>query len=166
MAVEITIEIFGEKAISRRLLRLGERAVDATPAFEAIAGLFYESEKKQFDSEGEWASGGWAPLKQSTIDDKLRASWFGGTSERILQRTGAMMRSLTESDGPFSRQVIGPDFVELESTVPYGKFHQFGTSKMAMRKPVELPQSVKTSMVKVLQAWVLGGANDKEDVVV
>lgn len=166
MPVEINIEIFGEKAISRRLLRLGERAIDAAPAFEGVALMFYASEKQQFDSEGEWASGGWVPLMQSTIDEKLRSSWFSGGSELILQKTGALMRSLTESDAPESRKVVGPNFVELESTVPYGKYHQTGTRKMAMRKPVELNESTKTAMVKILQAWILGGANDKEEVVV
>lgn len=165
MALELNIEIFGESIVSRRLLRLGERAVDAAPAFEEVALMFYQSEKQQFDSEGAWASGGWAPLMQSTIDEKLRSSWFGGTSELILQRTGAMMKSLTASDSPFSKKIIGPDFVEVQSTVPYGKFHQKGTSNMAMRKPVELNEATKTAMVKILQAWVLGGVDSKEEVV-
>lgn len=160
--VEITIEVFGEKAISRRLLRLGERAVDAAPAFEAISLMFYESEKQQFSSEGAWASGGWVPDQQATVTEKIRR----GFSILTLQESGDMMRSLTTPDSPFSHREIGPDFVELESTVPYGKFHQFGTRKMPMRKPVELNQGVKVAMVKVLQAWVLGGANDREEVVV
>lgn len=161
MAVEITIEIFGEQIISRRLLRLGERAVDATPAFTAIAGLFYESEKEQFASEGGWASGGWVPDKQSTIDAKVA----GGYSTLTLQRTGATMRSLTEPGAPFSKESIGPDHVDLESTIPWGKYLQKGTSKMPMRKPVELNEETKSAMVKFLQAWVLGGVNDKGELV-
>lgn len=161
MPVEINIEVFGEKIISRRLLRLGERAVDATPAFEAIAGLFYRSEQQQFQSEGSWASGGWVPDMQATVDEKVRR----GYSTMTLEETGDMMRSLTIPGSPHSQQRIGPDFVELVSTVPYGIFHQFGTRKMPMRKPVELNEPTKVAMVKLLQAWVLGGANDKETVV-
>jgi hypothetical protein len=165
--VELNIEIFGEQIISRRLMRLGERVIDATPAFAQIAVMFYESEKKQFDSEGEWASGGWVPLKQSTIDEKLRSSWFSGTSELILQRTGALKRSLTEPGAPFSKKLIGPDFVDIKSTVPYGPLLQKGTSKMPMRKPVELNEPTKMAMVKVLQAWVLGGEGGSDtDVVI
>jgi hypothetical protein len=162
MTVEINIEVFGEKIISRRLLRLGERAIDAAPAFEAIALMFYDSEKKQFASEGVWASGGWVPDKQATLNEKIR----GGYSTLTLQRTGAMMHSLTEPDAPFSKKRVGPDFVEVMSTVPYGKYHQKGTTKMAMRKPVELNQATKTAMVKILQGWVLGGVAGGEEVVV
>jgi len=161
MAVEINIEVFGEMIISRRLMRLGERAVDAAPAFEEIATLFYDSGKLQFSSQGAWASNGWAPDKQATVTAKIAQ----GFSALTLQKTGAMMQSLTSSEATYSRKKIGPDFVELESTVPYGKFHQFGTSKMPMRKPVELNEATKNTMVKLLQRWVLGGASGGEEIV-
>jgi phage gpG-like protein len=160
--VEINIEVFGEKIISRRLLRLGDRAVVATPAFVAIGQLFRESETKQFESEGAWASGGWVPDKQATINAKVA----NGFSSMTLQKTGAMMKSLTDPAAPYAVQETGPDFVFIKSTIPYGKFHQFGTSKMPMRKPVELNEITKVAMVKILQSWILGHANDVEDVVV
>ena len=47
----LEIQVFGESAISRRMLRFSERAADVSPALEEIAKMFYESEAKQFESE-------------------------------------------------------------------------------------------------------------------
>lgn len=152
MPLDLTIEIFGEKIVQRRMLRVGERAVDAAPAFLKISEMFYASEKKQFDTEGSWASHGWAPDKQSTINEKVR----NGYSTLTLQRTGQLMKSLTTPDADSSVRKIGPDFVEVRSTVPYGKYHQKGTQYMPMRKPAELADVTKVEMVKVIQAWVMG----------
>jgi hypothetical protein len=157
MVMNISLEVFGEAAISRELLRFGTRAADASPAFEIIATMFYDSEKKQFDTQGEWASGGWAPLAPSTIAAKLANP---SLSNMILQSTGAMMESLTTSTGDFSSKHVSPDKMELLSTVPYGVFHQQpegpGKGILPMRKPVELPEHVKVDIVKVLQAWIVG----------
>jgi phage gpG-like protein len=161
MPLEINLTVFGEKAISRSLLRVAERAVDAAPAFKEIAVMFYASEKSQFESEGAWASHGWVPDKQATIDEKIR----NGHSNLTLQRTGAMMNSLTTPGAEFSHEKIGPDFVEISSDIPYGKYHQTGTTNMPMRKPVELNEKTKNAMVKVLQAWVIGGIDKKGEVV-
>ena len=158
--VTISIEVFGEAAISRELLRFGARAADASPAFEMIADMFYASEKKQFDTEGEWASGGWTPLAESTVQAKLKnSSW----SDMILQRTKAMMESLTTSTSDFSSKHVSTDLLEIMSTVPYGVFHQQpngpGKGIIPMRKPVELPENIKVDMVKVLQQWIVGNVN-------
>lgn len=155
--VEISIEVFGEKALNRELLRWGTRAQDASPAFVDIADLFYESEKKQFDSEGLWASGGWTPLKPATVSAKVNhPSW----ALEILQRTGAMKESLTSHDGGYSINVITPEFMEVGSKIPYGVYHQQpkgpGKGILPMRKPVELREQTKIEMVKILQAWIVG----------
>lgn len=154
--VTISLEVFGEAAISRELLRFGARAADAQPAFEQIANMFYESEKQQFDSEGAWASGGWTPLKPATIAAKARGGW----SDKILQRTGEMMESLTTSTSSYGTKHVTSEVLEITSTVPYGVFHQQpngpGKGIIPMRKPVELPDHVKRDMVKVLQAYIVG----------
>ena len=156
--VTINVEVFGEAAISRELLRFGARAADAQPAFEEIATMFYDSEKKQFDTEGAWASGGWKELKPATVAAKLRHD--PPFIDKILQRTGAIMKSLTTSDSEYSSKTTSPSELIIKSTVPYGEFHQQphgpGRGIIPMRKPVELPEGVKIDMVKVLQAWLVG----------
>jgi hypothetical protein len=150
------IEVLGEKAIHRQFLRFAERASDPTPALEEIASLFYESEKKQFDSEGGWASGGWAPLQQETIDRKNRL----GLLPQILQATGALMSSLTQKDSQFATTKLSPNELTIISKQTYGIYHQQPdgptNGNLPMRKPVELPESVKREMEKVLQAWIVG----------
>ncbi len=157
MPVTISLEVFGEAAISRELLRFSERALDAAPAFEEISKMFYDSETKQFDTEGAWASGGWTPLKPATVAAKARKN----LRTNILQRTGALYESLTSDGSDFGHKIIGPSFMEITSSVPYGKYHQQadgpGKGIIPMRKPVELPEGVKVDMVKALQAWIVGG---------
>jgi hypothetical protein len=156
--VTLSIEVFGEKAINRELMGLSERVADAIPAFENIAELFYMSEKQQFSTEGMWASGGWLPLKPATVAVKAN---HPGWSTMILQRTGAMMESLTHGDSDYSVKVITPEYMEVASSVPYGVYHQQpkgpGKGVIPMRKPVELPDGIKVDMVKILQRWIKTG---------
>jgi len=154
----ISIDVFGEAAISRELLRFGARAADVSPALEVIATMFYESEKKQFDTEGAYASGGWKPLAESTVLAKLNnPAW----SNMILQRTGAMMEGLTTDTSDSGTKHITTDTLEILSTLDYPVFHQQpngpGSGLIPMRKPVELPENVKVDMVRVLQRWLVGG---------
>lgn len=154
--VTIRLEVFGEAAISRELLRFSERALDAAPALETIASMFYDSEKKQFSTEGEWASGGWKALSPLYAIEKAKhTDW----KQSILQRTGALYDSLTGGDSDDGHKIVTPDTLTITSTVPYGVAHQFGTEKMPMRKPVELPEGIKVDMVKVLQAWIVHGGS-------
>lgn len=153
----LEIQVFGESAISRRMLRFSERAADVSPALEEIAKMFYESEAKQFESEGGWASGGWQPLAVETVIEKSRNNDW---SDKILQRTGALMESLTSSESSHGTKTVTPDTLTIESTVPYGIYHQQPGGPtggvLPMRKPVELPQQVRRDMIKVLQAWIVG----------
>jgi hypothetical protein len=151
--VKISLEVFGEAAISRELLRFSERALDASPAFEVIADMFYDSEKKQFASQGDYASSGWAPLTATYAAWKNK-KYPGKT---ILELTGALYDSLTGPDSDEGTKTVTPDTLTIESSDRSGPFHQFGTNKMPMRKPVELPEGVKIDMVKVLQSWLVHG---------
>lgn len=85
------------------------------------AGLYMERETKMnFARESGPDGAGWAPLAASTLAQKR-----GGG---ILKETGALSASIA---------MIGPsgDQVKVASQgVPYGIYHQTGTSKMPQRK--------------------------------
>lgn len=134
---------------NRSFSRFGELVDDFTWAFEQIADNFYAGEGEMFSSGGGGA-GGWAPLKDSTIARK-------GSSE-ILVETGMLRDSLTTREGAFSRFGLQPKRLEMGSSVPYGAYHQTGTSRMPARPPVKLTEKQKTEWMKyihehIVKAW-------------
>lgn len=146
----LSFSFFGEAQLNRTLSRVSIAAQDVTPAWEVIAASFLAAERQQFDSEGEFGSGGWAPLTEPYATWK--AQHYPGT--KILHRTGRLEESLT--DGPEIR-ILEPHFMVLGSAVSYGKYLQAGTDRMAQRRPVDLPEALRRSWVKVLQRYLVTG---------
>lgn len=154
MRIELAIE--GDVQVSREIRRVGERAIDASPAFRAILSdwIFWETE--QFDSEGSTGSGGWAPLKESTIARKERA----GLDPRILHATLALEKALTGPGEPSgSIRHIGPNRLVYGTTLPYAGVHQNPrtTNPLPQRRPVEFREWQREHTVKILQHWILRG---------
>lgn len=151
--MQLRIEALGDNsAVERTLVRFGERAMDAAPAFAAIALVFWRTEAEQFDSGGSF-SGGWTPLAQSTVRIKERKF----LDPRTLIATHALASSLSSAVSPGSVYRVGPHEMFVGTSDPKAKFHQHGTRRMPMRKPVELPEVVKVSMVKLLQNYIVRG---------
>lgn len=171
--MRLVFEVDGDRLIERDLLRLGEYAQDATPAFEAIGGLMMEETKDQFATEGRHASGGWRPLAPSTVRRKLHGGRFtrgfaigpgggnfvavssGGLG--ILYETGALERSLTDRDAPNQIFEAAPQELVFGSSLPYARYHQRGTHRMPQRRPLEFTEPAKRRMVKILQRWIVTG---------
>lgn len=145
MPLELRIEEFGDVQLSRSLLRFGDVAGDMRPAFRRIASRFAQVGEQQFDSEGQFGSGGWDPLAASTIAAK--------GNDTILVDEGDLRESLTgDDDRPGVRRVrIEPDELEWVSLDPKGRFHQRGTSRMPKRPPFELPERERRGVIKELQ---------------
>lgn len=142
------ISLAGDVQVSRKLLRIGDRAVHAKPAFEAIANVLMGIERRQFESEGRRSSGGWAELKQSTIDAK--------GDESILFDSGSLMSSLSEDGDEKMTKWATDEFLLFGSKLDYASYHQTGTSRMAQRRPLELRETDRAGMVKILQMHILG----------
>ena len=152
--MQIVFEVLGEKQVNRDLLRIGEYAGDAAPAFSAIADLIMEETTEQFATEGGHASGGWAPLAESTQREKAR---LGFGSRGILERSLALEHSLTVRGDGNQILDVQPDGLDFGTSLRYGEFHQLGTSRMPQRRPVELTEDAKRRIVKVLQRWIMTG---------
>lgn len=145
------MNVNGVALIDRELLALETRAHDLLPAFEAIAELFAEGERQQFDSEGAWGSGAWSPLSPAYAVRKH--AQYPGT--KILERTGDLKRSLTER--PFGVELISPFAMVVGTNISYAHFHQDGTSRMPRRPPLAMPPQQRVAITKVLQRWVRTG---------
>jgi phage gpG-like protein len=147
--VRVEIGLSGDKQVSRQLLRFGDRALAARPAFEAIGQMLLELEGQQFASEGHRASGGWEPLADSTLEHKHGPS--------ILDETGELRASLTERGGPHQIWDVGDEFLLFGTDVDYASFHQTGTSRMPRRRPLELTEADRAGAVKILQRYIMTG---------
>lgn len=152
MPMHMGLSVFGEQLVSREILRTGERVADPVPLWESLFTDLALVEEEQFDSEGSF-SGGWAPLADSTVQAKALA----GLDPRILHATLDLRKSLTEVGGPGNIHIAEPSFMVFGSNVTYGKYHQKGTATMPRRRPVEVPMSMRSRMMKKLQRFIMKG---------
>jgi phage gpG-like protein len=147
--VRIGLEIFGDVQLDRELLRWSDAAGNMQPAFERVADDFYTIEKRQFNTQGGYASGGWAPLKPSTLRSRASHGRYGPW--QILDDTGDLKASLTEEGAKGAVRRITSDELFVGTDVDYAPFHQAGTSKMVRRRPVELTGADRRRWIQVVQ---------------
>lgn len=147
----LQIEAFGEDIVARDLTRFAARAIDARPAFIAIAKDVRDELAKQFESEGRHASGGWAELAEAT----QAAKEARGLDPRILHATLELQQSLTEENG--GDTVVLPQSLSITSDSESGVFHQTGTSRMPARPPVAFTPIAAQNFVRTLQRYIVEG---------
>lgn len=150
--MKVDFEVFGDQQLSRELVRWGDRADDLSPAFEAFADGVVAIERKQFGSQGRYASGGWARLQPTTLAAKAAA----GLDPRILHATLRLRKSLTSKSHADHVRDIGRDEVFVGTSVPYARYHQQGRG-VKRRRPVELTARDRRNAVKTIQLWLARG---------
>jgi phage gpG-like protein len=153
--MRLVFEVAGDKLIEREILRMGNYAADARPAFAAIGDLFIEQEVEQFESEGRHASAGWKPIKEETLRRKLNHR--PPLDPRILHATGALRRSLTEPGDENMVFEARPQELVYGSKLPYASVHQRGGGRVPRRRPIEFTERTKRDAVRILQRWVFTG---------
>lgn len=152
MAVQVEILAFGDTIVRRDLMRFSANLAAPMAALEVAGVVLREAVEEQFDTEGHHASGGWAPLADSTVEQKARR----GLRPEILQATGRLKESLTRRFDSEHIERLSPDHLTFGSLVPYGIFHHTGTRRMPRREPVALTEGDKVRLVKEMQAVLLG----------
>lgn len=152
--MELVIEAFGAKILHRNLMRFAENLAAPVAALEVAADHLRAAAAKQFGTEGGYASGGWAPLADSTVAEKARK----GQSPQILRATGALMDSLIDKFDAGHIERLSPNTLTFGSMIPYGGYHQTGTSRMPKRPPVALTEGDKRMLVKEMQLALRGAS--------
>jgi phage gpG-like protein len=174
--VDISLDVFGDVQLKRKILRIGDRAEDAAPALRGLADYFRGIESEQFATQGQSGSGGWPELKPSTIRKRLagrrdasvgrfRSASTGRFQSRsqataslkILDDTGALKDSLTDAGDEQHIERVSRDELAFGTIVPYARFHQMGTSRMDQRRPVELTEPERKEAVRKLQRYLMTG---------
>lgn len=118
------------ETIAQRLARAEELLASAAPVVAAAMEL-------NFDEEGRPVR--WAPLAPRSAAWKARRF---GAGLRILERTGALRRSITT-------RLEGRALV-ASSDVPYAAFHQFGTRRLPARPFLVLTESDKEEVARAV----------------
>jgi hypothetical protein len=143
-------EAYGDKLVSRELVDMGGRSIDARPAFTLIADDLMASEKRRFNSRG---FSTWAPLAESTIASKARR----GLDPRVLHATTRLRDSLTRKHDPHQVLIIEPQFLVLGTNLDYAGYLQTGTRRMPARKPLGFPVGQRRKAIKRIQKFVVTG---------
>ena len=135
MAGDVRIQIdidFNPDDLVDSVEDMRKRAKDFGPVFEKIRDELEEVWSNNFMTNG-LPSGGWAPL------DPGYASWksvnFPGMPPMI--RSGKLFSSLGNLRGTVN--IIRDRSASFGTPVKYAEFHQYGTTKMPMRRVVFEP---------------------------
>lgn len=154
--MRVTIEALGETIVDRDLLRVGDRTVNAAPAFALVADMFRNVTKMQFQKQGGHGyHGKWQPLADSTVARKAAA----GLRPEILRATDALMNSLTQPGAEGAIEILRDDFLHYGSELFYGKIHQMGSrdGRVPRRRIVDLTDTAKRNTAKIIQTFIMTG---------
>lgn len=151
--MDFTISISGEKQISRSIRRWSEHMDDARPVFRDLMKTFRGRAKKQFSSQGSSGSGGWKPLKASTIAAKKRA----GLDKKILHATHKLRTSMIAQSSTMGIRIILPGSMGYGSSLKYAPHHQYGTKFMPRRRVLEFRESERRADLKTIQRFIVTG---------
>ena len=147
-----SLDIAGDKQLQRGLSRFGEDVKDLREPFREIVKDFHEIERKQFDSEGGYGSGGWKALAPSTLKQKERA----GFPTTIMVRTGKLKESLISKTGDTVEEVR-PLELRVGTEVSYAIYHQSTTprTKLPRRPLIDLTEADKKRWMKIFQRYLV-----------
>lgn len=140
------------RALVERVAEMRKRAQDVSPAWDALLTWFSEQNFEQWLGRGARYRKPWAPLAESTLQDKFAR----GYPLDPLIRTGELARSLTSR--PLSREHITPREVSAGTDVSYAKYHQFGTKHMPQRILFS-PEQIRREQAatSAVANWILKG---------
>lgn len=139
--LELVFSIEGETELIRRLQGVDKDLKDWTPEFKKIGNMLLKTFRHNFSTKGRTLGSPWAPLKPSTIAEKMRL----GYPLDILVRTGLMRDSFVSKAGKYEVIVSNP--------IPYFVFHQSKKPrfKLPRRVMMKIDDDRKQLIVKIIQ---------------
>jgi hypothetical protein len=148
--INLTITDANGLALMRRRVATWELRLNDLSEPLTQVGLDWQDEfTANFVGEG-GVYGGWAPLAPSTVAEKARLGYGGGT----LVRTGALMDSMTRRGAGGNVFNVTPRSLEVGTNIPYAAYHQQGTYKMPARHIIGLSWNMKQLVVHRFNDWV------------
>ena len=149
--IRFRMEVAGDVVIDRGIARFAEGLADYRPIWPVVEDDFYAQEKDQFKSEGAEGGEKWATLAPDYAQWK-EAHYPG---KPILERTGDLVSSLTNSHDPNAVLVEQRKALTLGTRLAYAVFHQTGTKKMPARPEVQFREAFKRSVMHHIQTYLV-----------
>jgi phage gpG-like protein len=151
--MRIELDFFGEDLVASTIVGHGQRAQDLRPAFRRVVKTLQASAERQFDTEGVYGSGGWAPLAPSTKRQKAAK----GLDPRILHATGRLKGSLQGKNADKISRISRQSLV-FGSYTSYAVFHVRGTARMPRRRPMQLTKGDRRLITRSIYERVMAEA--------
>jgi phage gpG-like protein len=156
LTVTISGFLDGAQIIDRTLNALEERITDVSPAWPAVLAVFQQIARATFENEGASNAGGsWPQLAPATVADRRRTGF--SPTHPILERTGRLMRSVTQETGD-TILVQAPQYFAIGSAVPYVAFHQSTAPrrKLPRRAVVDLTTDDRHELLRPIRQYITG----------
>lgn len=157
MSLSISVDVLGDRVISRRFVRIGRNAADFTEAWDTILDAFEDWTGEQFASDGSFFGTPWEPLTEGTIAQKERER--AADPAQALVRSGAL--ALSFLGGPGHVRHVDAGEAEWGSHNPDAMWHhgrQRSASNPVPRRPIFEPDEPRRRWVmNTLQRHVFGG---------
>ena len=153
-SLNITLE--GEDTVVRRLRARVDRMRDLTPAWPQIDEVLRAIVRLQASSEGGRGGAPWQPLAKRTQDERRRLGY--GPAHMMLQRTGALVRSLTSLTGD-TITVHEAQYYAFGSADPKFKYHQSNQprARLPRRALLQLTADDKNDVVRPIRVYLREG---------
>lgn len=140
--MRLTVDVLGDRVLSRRLVRVGENAADLSGAFEVIFAAFEAWTLEQFATAGATFGTPWEPLADSTIESKERAGYADPTQPLVA--TGALVLSFAGGAGAVRE--VGPSDAAWGTRNPDAMWHHGrarSSSNPVPRRPIFEPDEAR-----------------------
>jgi phage gpG-like protein len=118
-----------------------ERIGNPRPALESLRRQLAAQESEVWATEGRAIGVSWPP--SADPDRKV--------DSRLLVATGALRDSLTDVDSG----VVEGDELQYGTDVPYGRFHQYGTSRTPQRQFLGISPELARNITQALSESLL-----------
>lgn len=141
--MQIVLKLTGIPEVQRELAALKQRPT-ATEVWQKVGRVLSEEANNCFTSQRSPDGKAWKRLSKAT---RKQRSKMGGAM-RILQRTGAMRRSLYV--------ITSPGRAEIGTRNPYAPVHQYGSaSKRIPARPfIGLSIAGRQKIAQLLRTWI------------
>lgn len=178
---KLTIEIEGEKQVSRYLDGIRMRFTDLRPAMEWIAdNVFMPAIKEQFATQGRRSGRPWGPYTAAEVESGYVAyktrelgkaepilRWTRGSGSGVGARE-VLYPSFVQRTHPDHVRRVTRDSVEVGSKVPWARKHHLGQGlgwrgkyQLPRRTIVALIDSDKAQMAAAIQTYAVTGGFGK-----
>jgi phage gpG-like protein len=160
MGIFVDIEVFGEKHVSREIIRTGIRARQMNPVFVAIFRRMEEIHAEQFMSRGERGGTPWEALKPATILEKARLGASQPDWPEV--RYQHLFEAMTSPSSEYNEAIYNDEWAVwrvVGEPAEYGAIQQKGApSKNLPPRPMSVfTLADRESFVKEIQLWITRG---------